>query len=161
MTQKDVTKSVLRSFTYGLYVAVSPTVDGPRAATISWVTQASFEPRLIAVAMRKGTAIHEAVQESGKFSLNVVGADQSDIAKSFFKFNPSEDGQIGGYAFTTGETGVPVFDVAAAWVVCEVVETAGKDGDHVVFIAKILESGMSASWVSALALRDTPWHYGG
>jgi hypothetical protein len=61
MPDRDITKEVLRMFSYGLYVASALGPDGPRAATVSWVTQASFEPRLIAVAMRKGTAICEAV----------------------------------------------------------------------------------------------------
>ena len=72
-------------FNYGLYVATAPDPDGPRAATISWVTQASFEPRLVAVAMRKGTAICEAVRANQRFAIQVVRRDQTDFAKAFFK----------------------------------------------------------------------------
>jgi flavin reductase (DIM6/NTAB) family NADH-FMN oxidoreductase RutF len=161
MPQKDITKSAMRSFTYGLYVAASMAPDGPRAATISWVTQVSFEPRLIAVAMRKETAIHDAVQASGMFSLNVVGADKSDFAKAFFKANPTNDNQIAGYQFELKLNGVPVFDDAPTWIICEVVETAGDAGDHTLFVGRVVDSGVSEPIPPALALRDTPWHYGG
>ena len=152
MPQKDITKSAMRSFTYGLYVAASMTPNGPRAATVSWVTQVSFEPRLIAVAMRKGTVIHDAVQTSGKFSLNVVGCDDPDFAKVFFKANPAGADEIAGYRFVENSAGVPVFEAAAAWVVCQVVETAGDAGDHAVFIGRVVESGAPEPVPPALAL---------
>jgi flavin reductase (DIM6/NTAB) family NADH-FMN oxidoreductase RutF len=161
MPEKDATREVLRLFTYGLYVAASTGPDGPRAATLSWVTQISFEPRMIAVAVRKGTAIHEAIAASRRLALHVVGRDQADFAKAFFKTGPGGVNEIAGYRFTPGESGVPVFDVAPAWLECEVVEEAGQMGDHVVMIVRVTASGYRSSATSALTLRDTPWHYGG
>ena len=161
MSQTDPTKDILRLFTYGLYVAAAPSPDGPRAATISWVTQASFEPRLLAVAMRKGTAICEAVRASGRFALHIVGADQPDFAKAFFKVTQSGADEIAGYHFTLGPEDVPIFDAAPAWLVCEVVEEVNQAGDHAIFISRIIASGVRAPGAVALALRDTPWHYGG
>ena len=96
MPDKDITKDVLRMFSYGLFVAASVGAEGPSAATVSWVTQASFEPRLIAVAMRKGTAIHKAVESSHRFALHVVSAEERDFAKAFFKAQPSTTDEIGG-----------------------------------------------------------------
>jgi hypothetical protein len=34
-------------------------------------------------------------------------------------------------------------------------------GDHIVMIARVTASGLRSPAASALALRDTPWHYGG
>jgi len=167
MPDKDITKDVLRMFSYGLFVAASVGAEGPSAATVSWVTQASFEPRLIAVAMRKGTAIHRAVESSRRFSLHIVSAEQRDFAKAFFKAQPSTADEqestlyiIGGQRYVLSEAGVPVFADALAWLECEVVETANAGGDHALFISRILVSGLRAPG-AALALRDTPWHYGG
>ena len=156
-------RDVLRLFTYGLYVAASAGPDGPRAATLSWVTQVSFEPKLIAVAVRKGTGIHDAIVASRRFSLHVVGQEQADFAKAFFRAGPAgrvaED--ISGYRFTASERGVPVFDAAPAWLECEVVEEGCQGGDHAIMIAQVVASGYRSSSASSLALRDTPWHYGG
>ena len=51
-----------------------------RGGNVSWVTQASFEPRLVAVGMRKGTAICEAVKANKRFAIQVVAADQTRIS---------------------------------------------------------------------------------
>jgi flavin reductase (DIM6/NTAB) family NADH-FMN oxidoreductase RutF len=161
MPDKDTTKDVLRLFTYGLFVAAAPGPDGPRAATVSWVTQVSFDPRLVAVAMRKGTVICEAVRISRKFALHVVGADQPDFAKAFFRAIQSGPDEIAGYRFALSPGGVPVIEAAPAWLECEVVEEASQAGDHTIFISRVTTSGLRTPGVPALALRDTPWHYGG
>jgi flavin reductase (DIM6/NTAB) family NADH-FMN oxidoreductase RutF len=161
MPENDTIKSILRMFNYGLFVASSASPDGPRAATVSWATQASFEPRLIAVGMRKGTAICQAVQASRRFALHVVGVHQPDFAKAFFKAPLGADGQMGGYRYGLNERGVPILGVAAAWLECEVVEEANQSGDHAIFIASVVDGDMPSPGVEALALRDTVWHYGG
>ena len=160
MPDRDITKDVLRLFSYGLYVATSMGPDGPRAATVSWVSQASFDPRLIAAGMRKGTAICDAVKASRRFALHVVGAEQADFARAFFKVAQSGPDEIAGHRFTLSETGVPVFDAPIAWLECEVVEEANQSGDHAIFIARVIGSGLRVPG-PVLALRDTPWHYAG
>jgi len=161
MTERDRTRDVLRLFSYGLYVAASTGPDGPRAATLSWVIQVSFEPKLIAVAVRKGTAIHEAITASRRFALHLVGLEQADFAKAFFKAGPAGGSEIAGYTFTLSEGGAPLFDAAPAWLECEVLEEGGQTGDHSVMIARVVASGYRSSQTAVLTLRDTPWHYGG
>jgi flavin reductase (DIM6/NTAB) family NADH-FMN oxidoreductase RutF len=161
MPDRDITKDVLRMFSYGLYVAIAPGPDGPKAATVSWVTQASFEPRLVAVAMRKGTGICEAAAASRRFALQVVAADQAEFAKAFFRVNQSGPEEVAGYHFTLTATGLPVFDAAAGWLECEVAEEANTLGDHAIFICRVVGSGLREPGRVALTLRDTPWHYGG
>jgi len=161
MPENDIIKNILRLFNYGLFIATSASAEGPRGATVSWATQVSFEPKLIAVAMRKGTAICEAVQASRRFTLHVVGAHQPDFAKAFFKAPLGADGEMGGYRYGINERGVPILGAAAAWLECEVVEEANQSGDHAIFIASIVDGDAPVPGVEALALRDTPWHYGG
>jgi len=152
-------------FTYGLHVVASAGPDGPRAATLSWVTQVSFEPRLIAVAVRKGTGIHDAIVASRRFALHVIGREQPDFAKAFFKAGPAGAGaeEIAGYRFTLSERGVPVFEAAPAWLECESVESVCSEStaDHELLVARVIDSGYRSPGVPVLALRDTPWHYGG
>ena len=172
MTEKNASqeeqariKNVLRLFHYGLYVAASNGPDGVRAATLSWVTQVSFEPRLLAIAVRKGTGIHEAIAASRRFALHVVGAEQADFAKAFFRSGPApaESQAVAGYSFTMSEREVPVFDTAPAWLECELLEDACPAGvaDHALLTARVIGSGYRTPIASALALCDTPWHYGG
>lgn len=161
MPDIDTLKSILRMFTYGLFVAASAGPEGPCAATISWVTQVSFEPKLVAVAMRKGTAICEAVQASRHFALHVVGVQQPELARAFFKSGPAGPQEIGGYHYELNARGVPILDAATAWVVCEVIEEANQSGDHAVFVAAVSDGKVQAPGIGPLALKDTVWHYGG
>ncbi len=161
MSSSDPIKDILRLFHYGLFVATSPGPAGIRAATISWVTQVSFEPRLVLVAMRKGTAICEAVQGSRYFALHVVGAHQPEFARAFFTGAQATADEIAGYRYRLTARQVPILEAATAWLECEVVEEAGASGDHALFVAAILDGGITMPGVQALALRDTVWHYGG
>jgi flavin reductase (DIM6/NTAB) family NADH-FMN oxidoreductase RutF len=161
MPETDPVKNILRTFSYGLFVAASIGAEGPRAATVSWVTQVSFEPKQVAVAMRKGTAICEAVQASRRFVLHMVGSHQPDFARVFFKGGAAGPEEIAGYRYRLSEHGMPIFEAAAAWLACEVVEESNLTGDHAVFIAAIRGGEIQTPGFGPLALRDTLWHYGG
>lgn len=45
-------KTTLRMIPYGLYVLTAASGDRVAAATVNWVTQASFEPPLVAVGVK-------------------------------------------------------------------------------------------------------------
>ena len=161
MVSQDTPKDILRLFGCGLFVATSATPDGVRAATVSWVSQVSFEPRLLSLALRKQTAIHDAVGASGRLVLHVVARDQMDFARTFFRALPSGPGEIGGYRYTWVDAGMPVFDDAPAWLECEVVRIIDDLGDHSLFVVQVLHGVLRSPGVIPLTLRDTPWHYGG
>lgn len=161
MAEENTIRTVLHLFNYGLFVVTSASPDGPRGATVSWVTQASFEPKLVAIALRKGTSIYDAVCGSKRFGLHVVGAEQTDFARAFFKVSQNTPERIAGHQYGLTERGVPVLGAAIAWLECEVVEEANREGDHAIFIARIVDGDISVPEAQALALRDTMWHYGG
>ncbi|NOZ29575.1 MAG: flavin reductase [Chloroflexi bacterium] len=157
----DVRKA-MRSITYGLYV-LTTAVDGEvHAATVSWVTQASFRPRLLAAGLKRDTRIYDAVKQAGKFCINVVGEGQEEMASAFFKFveADTEAQTVGGYGYRLSEAGVPILRDAAAWIECKVVEEACQTGDHALVIGEVVAGGVSPDR-KPLALRDTPWSYGG
>jgi flavin reductase (DIM6/NTAB) family NADH-FMN oxidoreductase RutF len=161
MPDTETVRAVLHMFNYGLFVAAANGESGPRAATVSWVTQVSFEPRLVAVALRKGTAICDAVQHSRRFALHLVGEHQPEFAQAFFRSHEAAGEKLGGYSFGLSDRGVPLFGAAPAWVECEVVEEANREGDHALFLARIVDEEIVSPGAPVLALRDTPWHYGG
>ena len=161
MADSDTLKAIMRMFNYGLFIATCSDDEGPRAATVSWVAQVSFEPKQIAVAMRKGTSICEGVQKCGRFGLQVVGENQPELARAFFKVSQTGPAEIAGFQYRSSPTGVPILGAAIAWLECEVVEQAGSSGDHAVFIAAVVDGDIQAPGIRSLALRDTVWHYGG
>src|SRR6266852_2589584 len=79
-------KTTLRMIPYGLYVLTAANKGGQvAAATVNWVTQASFEPPLVAVGVKADSHAHAVIKESKAFALNVLGKGQQALAFSFFK----------------------------------------------------------------------------
>ena len=60
-------KQALRMFSYGVYILTSKFEDNYCAATVTWVSQASFELPLTSVYIKGGSLSYVAVKERGKF----------------------------------------------------------------------------------------------
>ena len=61
----NVKKSVLRMIPYGMYVLTAKGKDDAvAAATVNWVTQASFAPPLVAVGVKTDSHAHAAIKHS-------------------------------------------------------------------------------------------------
>lgn len=128
---------------YGLYVMTAEDKDGRiSAATVNWVTQASFKPPLVAVGVKADSQIHDIIKTAGNFALNVLGKRQHGTAYAFFK--PAErDGQkISGKPFRAGSTGAPVLENTPAFVECRLVTTV-EEGDHSIFVGKVVDAGVT------------------
>jgi flavin reductase (DIM6/NTAB) family NADH-FMN oxidoreductase RutF len=140
----DAKKTTLRMIPYGLYVLTAESKDGKvAAATVNWVTQASFNPPLVAVGVKADSGAHTIIKSSGAFALNVLGKGQNGLAFTFFKSLEREGNTIGGEAFSAGKTGSPLLAKAAAYVECKLVDTVEK-GDHSLFVGEVVEAGLSA-----------------
>ncbi|UCH10311.1 MAG: flavin reductase [Fidelibacterota bacterium] len=161
MQPNEVHKQVLRRFTYGLYIVAAATESQYAAATVTWLSQVSFDPPLIMLALRNGSRILDMCQKAGACAVHVLAKGQEQIASSFFKPARVEKDALSGFRFHPGsETGAPIFSELPAW--CEVkVTKAHPAGDHTLVVAEIVDAGVTHQEISPLALRDTPWHYGG
>ncbi len=136
-------KTALRMIPYGLYVLTARARDGAvAAATVNWVTQASFAPPLVAVGVKVDSGAHPIIKATGVFALNVLGKGQQKLAFAFFKPAELAGGTISGEPFRAGTTGAPVLENAIAFVECRVVG-AHEGGDHTVFIAEVVEAGVA------------------
>jgi flavin reductase (DIM6/NTAB) family NADH-FMN oxidoreductase RutF len=154
-------KSALRMISNGLYLLTVQGQGRYNASTISWLSQASFEPPLVMVGVRVDTLTHTILEESRQFAINVLAVGQRDLAQVFFKHAEYEEGKLSGYAFEPGPvTGAPLFLDAPAWFECKFVDEV-KGGDHTVVVAEVVEAGVRNSDITPMTLRDTSWHYGG
>ncbi|MAE93528.1 MAG: flavin reductase [Deltaproteobacteria bacterium] len=135
-------KQALRMIPYGLYVLTAESGDGQVAAsTVNWVTQASFEPPLVAVGVKADSGAHSIIKESKVFALNVLGKGQDSMAFSFFKPVEREGNSIAGEAFSSGSSGAPVLANALASLECRLVETV-EIGDHSLFVGEVVDAGV-------------------
>ena len=135
-------KTALRMIPYGLYVLTGQAEDGRvAAATVNWVTQVSFEPPLVAVAVKADSGAHSIIKESGSFALNILGKGQQATAYAFFKPTEREGDTIGGEPFVAGSTGAPILESCPAYVECRLIETVER-GDHSVFVGEVVDAGV-------------------
>jgi flavin reductase (DIM6/NTAB) family NADH-FMN oxidoreductase RutF len=136
-------KTALRMIPYGLHVLTAAHQDGRvAAATVNWVTQASFEPPLVAVGVKADSHAHSLIKETGAFALNVLGKGQQSTAFTFFKPAERQGDTISGEPVRPGTTGAPILISAPAFVEC-VLEATVEKGDHSVFVGRVVDAGVS------------------
>jgi flavin reductase (DIM6/NTAB) family NADH-FMN oxidoreductase RutF len=109
------------------------------AATVNWVTQASFSPPLVVVGVKADSGAHTVVKGTGRFALNMLGKDDKGQAFTFFKPAKLEDGRLSGQAFRAGANGAPILEAAIAAVECSVREVR-ELGDHSIVIGEVTEA---------------------
>ena len=162
MTTVDekVRQKALRMLSNGVYVLTSRSEDRYGAATVTWVSQASFKPPLIMAAVRRGSKVFECLAESRHAVLHIVGSRQQEIAKRFFYPTHAVCGTINGEAFMEGKTAAPVLPTLPAYVECEVEQIVDTHGDHAVVILRAVEAECRDR-VQPLTMAETPWKYGG
>jgi len=154
-------KVALRAVNYGLYVLTAIDGDQVGAAGVNWLTQASFEPPLIAAAVKADNDSHAIIDKTGAFAVNVLGEDQLDIGKAFFRTTTVEGDTLNGYRFELGpETGAPLLVDLPYWFEARVTD-AIRRGDHTVFVAEVVNAGVRDDSATPLLLRTTGMNYGG
>jgi 3-hydroxy-9,10-secoandrosta-1,3,5(10)-triene-9,17-dione monooxygenase reductase component len=122
----------------GVAVVTSRDEDGPRGATTNALTSLSLDPLLVLVCLDRGSNTLEAVRASGRFCINVLAADQEELARRFATKASGEE-KLAGVAHTPVD-GVPVLGGTVAWLVCEL-EREFEGGDHAILIGRPLETG--------------------
>jgi len=152
-------KTALLMIPYGLFVLGAKHGNNSTVATVNWVTQASFNPPLVVVGIKKDSGLHAMVKESKVFSLSMLETGQKAIASGFFRHVEPKDGKFGNYSYTTGRNGAPIFSDAPASVECEVVGFY-ELGDHSIVVGKVTEAQVQRE-AEPLTMKETGYQYGG
>ena len=95
-------KTALRRIPYGLFLLTAKNGDDIASGTVNWVTQTSFKPPMVAVGIKQDSHPYGVVKASGAFALNALGADQKDVAQTFFGTVKPEGDRLGPLTFTAG-----------------------------------------------------------
>jgi flavin reductase (DIM6/NTAB) family NADH-FMN oxidoreductase RutF len=132
----DEFRDVISHFASGVTVITALHEGQPYGTTASAVTSLSLEPPMLLVCMNKQSETGRAVASSKHFGVNILGADQIDLAQ---RFAQKGGDKFAGVPVTPGKWGEPLFEEALATLECRVTEeTTG--GTHYVFLAEV-ESG--------------------
>lgn len=153
-------RKTLRLLSNGLYIITSRVGDDYGAATVTWVSQASFKPPCIMAAIRLDSNVFKCISRGGPAAIHILSLDQRDIAQKFFFPTKAVDGHINDEPFTSGMTGAPILPNAPAHVECRVVRIIDDVGDHAVVILEVVEAECRDG-VRPLTVAESPWQYGG
>lgn len=152
-------KHTLRKLSNGLYVVTSASRTCHGAATVTWMSQASFVPPLVMAAIRPESNVFRCLAESGVVAVHILDSTQQEMAQRFFSPTRVVDGTINGEPFSPGLTGAPILLNALAYFEC-VVRQIVRLGDHAVVIMEVVEAECRGD-VSPLTVAASPWAYGG
>jgi flavin reductase (DIM6/NTAB) family NADH-FMN oxidoreductase RutF len=165
-------EDVLEKITYGFHVVTTRADrqelstrdrDYIAAGTISWAMQSSFEPPMVTIAVAKDSDLNETIPKAGSFALNILGKDDKALVDDFAKDSViRKDQTINGYDFLNGTaTEAPILDRGIGYLECELAEQVKTDGDHVLFIGKVVNSDLRQPEHLPLHEWETGKQYGG
>jgi flavorubredoxin/flavin reductase (DIM6/NTAB) family NADH-FMN oxidoreductase RutF len=133
----------------GLYVVTARQSDGEGgtrsgAMVASWVSQASFEPPGITVAVAKDRAIEALLQVGDRFVLNILREDNhQQLLRHFLKrFPPGADRFAGVSTLNGVAAGGPVLGDALAFLGCRVAQRL-EGPDHWIIYAEVEEGNVA------------------
>ena len=132
--QQILTKYIVQ----GVYVITAKDGDRANGMTAAWVSQVSFKPRLLAVAIAPQRYTYELIKNSGMFCICVLSKDQLELAKHFgFKSGKNYD-KFKGIEVRPSTNGIPVLKECIAFFECELAGEC-KAGDHMIVLGEVID----------------------
>ena len=132
----DLDKAIGR-LSGGLYIITATRGDVSSAMLASWVSQASFEPIGLTIAVAKDRAIESLMQVGDRFVLNILeeGKYQGLMRHFLKRFKPGAD-RFAGVKTQTAANGSPILTDALAYLECEVLSRM-ECSDHWIVYSKV------------------------
>ena len=122
---------------YGIYVLTTRRGADSRAMIVSWVSQVSYSPPLLMVALRQNRPALPAIQESGVFSLSLLRRDQKPLVGGFKE--PTSPTQSSDLFRPLNPAGPPTIKGACVSWECRLFSQR-EVGDHVLIIGEVLST---------------------
>ena len=131
----------LRMIPYGVHVVTAVDAAGePVAATTHWVTQTSFDPPLVTVALPANGLAYAAIRATNVFALHMLGREDAAEAMAFTVRPAVQEGHtLSGWGFKPSRySGLPLLNDAPA-VLELAVRAVLEFGDHHPVIAEVVQ----------------------
>ncbi len=157
-SQIDRTEQAVGRIVGSLCVVAAKRENITSAMLASWISQASFNPPGLTIAVAKDRAIESLMHTGDEFVLNIL-KEGRNLRRHFLKpFAPGED-RFAGLNIQEAENGCPILNDALAYLECTVTNRM-ECGDHWLVYAsvdngKVLES----TGVAAVHHRKSGSHY--
>jgi flavin reductase (DIM6/NTAB) family NADH-FMN oxidoreductase RutF len=124
----------LGKMTYGIYVLTTRHKSEINGMIASWVSQISYDPPLIMIAVHSNRYSNNLIRQSGHFTLHVLARDQNDLLERFK--GPDPESKFDSITWFEGKTGCPVLKDCVAYMECDVTADYSP-GNHTLFIGEV------------------------
>jgi 3-hydroxy-9,10-secoandrosta-1,3,5(10)-triene-9,17-dione monooxygenase reductase component len=135
----ELFREVFGRFATGVAVITSSGPTGTGGMTANALCSLSLEPLLALVCFENEARTLPIVRDAGRFAVNVLSAEQEDLAGVFAsKLPEAEKLDNVGHRFYDG---LPIIDGTLAWATCELRELIA-GGDHTIAIGEVTGLGL-------------------
>jgi flavin reductase (DIM6/NTAB) family NADH-FMN oxidoreductase RutF len=139
----DDFRNAMRRLTGGVSVITAGRGKDISGMTVTSVASLSVEPPALIVSVNRTASSYQLIRRHGFFGVNILNADQVDIAERF----TGKDGSKGAARFAgadwfTRASGVPLLSGALAAIDCEVEEVVERHS-HAIVIGRVLDLALS------------------
>ncbi len=157
---EEAKSNALMAFTYGLYLVGSRAGDEVNVMTANWLTQTSFDPPYVAVAIQEEAHTRKLIDAGKVFNIQNVPSGAKDLLLKFVKPAERVGNKLEGEDYTEAPTTkTPVLAAALSYVECEV-EHAIPTGGHIVYIGRVVGAGVQHEG-APITMAETGMHYAG
>lgn len=127
-------RDVLGQYPTGVSVVTAVQPDGSAAGlAVGSFTSVSLDPPLVAFLPDKSSSSWPKIRAAGSFCVNVLGADQESICRTFATKAPDK---FAGLSWRPAGSGAPILDGAVAWIDCDL-EAVHEAGDHYIVVGRV------------------------
>jgi flavin reductase (DIM6/NTAB) family NADH-FMN oxidoreductase RutF len=156
-----MTIEVLHRFPYGLY-GVTVAHDGEEhAMTANWVTQASFDPPMVAVGVENTSHTIGLIRDARYFVVNLLQDSQRDLAAKLARSSEQAPQKLKGVKTKPAPaSGAPTLSDALGWVECRLVATLPA-GDHTLVLGEVVGGALEHGEGRPLTLETAGLTYAG
>ena len=109
--------------------------------TISWLSQVSFEPPLLMVAVDKLHYSLDLLRSTKNFCVNLLGEEQQALAARFARHATAGEDKLDDVAQRPADSGAAILTDAIAYFDCEVTSMV-EAGDHMVVIGRVEDAAV-------------------
>ena len=127
-----------------LYLVGSVQDGRANAMCCSSVTQVTYGPARVAVAVNKNNFTHDYIKVSGVLSISLLSKEQGAMAHHFGRNSGRQINKFESYSQRPGKTGSPIIEGCPDYFDCRVNHNLTMDlASHTLFIAEIVEANIN------------------
>ena len=127
----------LSRLVHGIYVLTAAHEDKINGMIASWVSQVSYDPPLIMVAVHPNRYSHRLIVKGQAFALHVLSRDQKPFLARFK--GPDPRSKFSTLEWSRGKTGSPILKDCLAYLDCRLIHSLAP-GNHSLFIGEIVDA---------------------